>query len=83
MYLNVVASALKVHLALAKKEKVTAVQKAMKLETDWLWPFFMQMANTTQWISVLRTPIVMYRANNLAMRTPEKKDTGFCHRARR
>jgi len=34
MYLMVVASALKVHLALAKNEKVTATQNAEKLEID-------------------------------------------------
>lgn len=33
MYLIVVASALNVHLAFAKKENVTAVQNAMKLES--------------------------------------------------
>lgn len=82
MYLNVVASALKVQRAFAKNEKVTATQKAMKLDTDWLWSFLTHIANTTQCISVFRTPIVMYRANNLDMVTPEKKDTGFCHRAR-
>lgn len=34
MYLMVVASELKVHFALIKKERVTAIQKAIKLDKD-------------------------------------------------
>lgn len=48
MYLMVVASALKVHLALAKKDTVTAMQKATKLENDCVAPFINMAAKMLQ-----------------------------------
>lgn len=48
MYLMVVASALKVHFALAKKDTVTAMQKATKLESDCGAPFIKMIAKTPQ-----------------------------------
>jgi hypothetical protein len=48
MYLMVVASALKVHLALAKKDTVTAMQKATKLENDCGAPFINMTAKMLQ-----------------------------------
>lgn len=48
MYLIVVALALKVHLALAKKETVTAMQKATKLENTCCAPFVNITAKTAQ-----------------------------------
>ena len=48
MYLIVVALALKVHLALAKKDTVTAMQKATKLDNACGAPFVNITAKTAQ-----------------------------------
>jgi len=63
-YRVVFASALKVHLAFAKKENVTATQKAARLDIDWLAPLAKSATKTAQWISVLITPTDIYLANN-------------------
>jgi len=62
MYLIVVASESKVHFALAKKEKVTATQNAIRLESDCCIPLSIKKAKLIQWISVLMTPTEMYLA---------------------
>lgn len=67
MYRMVVASEPNVHFAFAKKEKVTATQNAIKLDSDCCNPCSTQIANVTQWISVLITPIDMYLAKSFSM----------------
>lgn len=47
-YLMVVASELKVHFALTKKEKVTAKQKATRLDKDCVAPWKNMTAKTAQ-----------------------------------
>ncbi len=73
IYRIVVASEPNVHFAFAKKEKVTATQNAIKLESDCCAPFSTQMAKVTQWISVLITPTDMYLAKSFSMVTFCKK----------
>lgn len=67
MYRIVVASEPNVHFAFAKKEKVTATQNAIKLDSDCCNPFSTQMAKVIQWISVLMTPTDMYLAKSFSM----------------
>lgn len=63
IYLMVVASRLKVHFAFAKKEILTAIQKATKLESHCEKPLDIIMANTDQCAIVFIKPIDAYFAN--------------------
>jgi hypothetical protein len=67
MYFMVVAFALKVHFALAKKEKVTATQNAAKFESDCSSPLSTHMAKVIQCMSVFMTPTDTYRAKSLSI----------------
>lgn len=61
MYLMVVALALKVQRALAKKDTVTAMQKATKLDNDCCAPFVNRIAKTDQCTRVFIRPTEAYR----------------------
>lgn len=53
------------NLAFAKKLNDTATTNPAKLARAWpVWNTYMHMANTTQCMSVLMTPIDVYLANN-------------------
>lgn len=63
MYLIVVASRLKVHLAFAIKEILTAIQNAVKFESSCVKLLDTMMANTVQWAIVFTNPTDTYFKN--------------------